>query len=389
MFTSRLAKSVTVVLTLGITLCVTFGLTSGCLDFDHFSSGGGSDGSAVIDAFHDARASVDLSLSDLAIDADQDGYTLGQGDCDDGNPLVNPGAFDIPGNQIDDDCNGLVDDPPAPCDQSGVASDATAFAGAIDLCKPWLVDAAWNPGSDNRARFIRTGFGTGYKPQLNSRFGMISTGIAGDEKEPDFVAPQPGTPFTGMDQNPAAEKVLKSPCNGQLTPLPALVLDLVALTVHIKVPTNARALGFSWGFFTADYPEYIGNTSFDLFEAILDSKAFKGNVAIDGNGLPPTVNSLLLTACKPAQGCMPHSCPAGLGPLAGTGYEMTLQGGEPMGAGSAWLLTTVPVTPRETITLTFFVYDAGDHYWDSAALLDGFHWLAAAPSCGGGPCAAQ
>jgi len=43
-------------------------------------------------------------------DGDNDGWTLCDGDCDDTNPDVHPGHKEICGNNIDDDCDGLVDE---------------------------------------------------------------------------------------------------------------------------------------------------------------------------------------------------------------------------------------------------------------------------------------
>jgi len=41
------------------------------------------------------------------LDADQDGYAAGS-DCDDGNPRIHPGAVDVPGNSVDEDCDGVT-----------------------------------------------------------------------------------------------------------------------------------------------------------------------------------------------------------------------------------------------------------------------------------------
>ena len=46
---------------------------------------------------------------DEGFDADGDGYTTCGGDCDDGDPAVNPGAMEIC-NDIDDNCDGNIDE---------------------------------------------------------------------------------------------------------------------------------------------------------------------------------------------------------------------------------------------------------------------------------------
>jgi hypothetical protein len=38
------------------------------------------------------------------------GWSLSGGDCDDTNPAIHPGAFEICGNKTDDNCNGLIDE---------------------------------------------------------------------------------------------------------------------------------------------------------------------------------------------------------------------------------------------------------------------------------------
>jgi len=44
------------------------------------------------------------------VDADQDGYTIEQGDCDDQDPSAYPGAAEDLTDGVDDDCDGLIDD---------------------------------------------------------------------------------------------------------------------------------------------------------------------------------------------------------------------------------------------------------------------------------------
>lgn len=43
-------------------------------------------------------------------DTDDDGQSIQSGDCDDTNSIVRSGNAEVPGNSIDDDCDGLADE---------------------------------------------------------------------------------------------------------------------------------------------------------------------------------------------------------------------------------------------------------------------------------------
>jgi len=78
-----------------------------------------------------------------------------------------------------------------------------------------------------------------------------------------------------------------------------------------------------------------------------------GNISYDGSAAPISVNAEFLTIKD--DGTMPvfFTC-------------MRQHGGTP------WLTTTAGVTPGETITLVFAIFDMGDGIIDSYAFIDNF-----------------
>ncbi|MCE9573900.1 MAG: hypothetical protein K8W52_12190 [Deltaproteobacteria bacterium] len=147
--------------------------------------------------------------ADENIDQDGDGFTTCAGDCCDSvecaNPaLVNPGAYDVAANDVDDDCDGTKDNYPT-CD-TGLASnsaDARDFGRAMDLCpiasqgaRKWgVLSATWSltdgtGAVDARSHAIRDRFGTNGAPRAGAALGVISSGVAADKDDvdPAYVA---------------------------------------------------------------------------------------------------------------------------------------------------------------------------------------------------------
>jgi hypothetical protein len=70
-----------------------------------------SDTDTDTDTDSDTDSDTDTDTGPVDVDEDGDGFTAVEGDCDDSNERVHPDATERC-NEIDDDCNGLVDDDP-------------------------------------------------------------------------------------------------------------------------------------------------------------------------------------------------------------------------------------------------------------------------------------
>ncbi len=327
-------------------------------------------------------------------DKDGDGFLPTDGDCNDNDCNVNPGAYDIAGNGVDDDCSGTVDDEPAACDGNLQLDSVEPFeaAQAIGLCrkatagasgklKTWGVLSAryvkpdLSPEIEKLSHGLLDTFGVN-TPLEGARVLALSSGAARAPNQMGFVPPDGFDKGYKNDTPPGYPK--ESPaCPGIKT---GQAHDGAGLELTIRVPTNARSFFFHENFFTYEYPHFICSEFNDFFVAMLNPKVPNlpdRNISFDQQGNPVSVNNSLLQVCAPqVAGGKMFPCPLGPATLAGTGFD-----GVESHAATGWLTTHAPINRGDTVTLLFTLWDSGDGILDSTVLIDKFEWSTQAISC--------
>ncbi len=345
---------------------------------------------------------------DNTIDIDGDGYTYCTGDCCEIESeclhpeLVSPAGYDFPGNSVDDNCNGTVDEVDA-CD-AGLGQDSTDpvdMVKSFDLCpKPAdkdyglltasvsLADGTGSPQAVQHKIF--PGFGNVIVPHTGGSFLMLSSGTAGNpytSTEEDLTQ-NSSAPADWYQAN--GNQFPSSPACGAGTPGNEPVNDPIMITLTAKVPANARAFSIDIYFFSREFPEYVCDYN-DFFLVLLDStytnpdpafqNPFDKNLAMDEAGNPVGINlapaGLFRVCCQGGMECgydplhnYGQFCTMGPGELAGTGlYEGSKEG------GTGWLVTRGNVMAGEDITLRLVIWDTKDNILDSLVLIDNFKWL--------------
>ncbi len=251
-------------------------------------------------------------------------------------------------------------------------------------------------------------------PRLGSSLGVLSSGWAREWDDTQGASTGPCTypPTSATDFGAPCFKGFQEPmtCIGTAPPgypkaatgctVANAVLDAISVTLQIKVPANANGLQFDFAFYSGEWPEYVCTPFNDSFVAWLQSTAFTGNppmsgdlnISFDAKNNPVSVNNGFFETCtsNAPTGCCANTTAMGCGAptgtaacmngpqgLGGTGFEdegTYCQAPSTGGGSTGWLTTKAPVTPGETITLQFIIWDTGDPNWDSSVLVDHFTW---------------
>lgn len=409
--------------TSGVGLC-----SAGTQTCDSDGTWGGCQGEVVptVDACGNGLDEDCNGNPDDSLDVDGDGYARCDGDCcdsaEDGCPQpleVGPGAFEVPGNGVDDNCDGETDTAPVACDvgldtQANNAADA---AKALGVCQQtpgsgWgLVNAQWvkvdgtgTPAAEQRA--VRPQLGAVTAREGGALLVLSTAHAAGTaDLNPGFSSFE-STNNTTSSGFPSDWLLANGGTRPRAPGCPALggstALDPVMLQLTVKVPQNARSFQVSSYFLSAEFPEWTCSAFNDPFLVLLTS-AFEGtpanpadrnlaNYTAPGDQRFPvgtnlaTLDTGYFTACKNGPiGCtslMPESITTctGTADLVGTGLEAVTdvcETGDQVGGGTGWLTVRGNVVPGETITLRFALWDTADPNFDSMVLLDQLQWSTA------------
>ncbi len=315
-------------------------------------------------------------------DQDMDGFTITQGDCNDCDANVNPGAIEVIADDgqgggggvmepADEDCDGEIDNVPGPCDAGIPLDSADPMDGArsIELCHPaptpsdWgVVAAQWVranglPATVNAHMGLLPDFGPNVATRAGESMLAISSGAARDETDPAFCSHScsyngAGTPPPGFPQDVPG-------CSGDTD-----INDDVGLELTLRAPTNATGYKFNFRFYSNEYPEWVCTSFNDQYITLVNPApmgSINGNISFDSMNNPVSVNVAFFDVCS--------GCAAGTNELVGTGFS-TSEG------GTSWLQTSAPIGAGETFSIRFAIWDTGDTAFDSTTLVDNFEWVA-------------
>ncbi len=342
-------------------------------------------GNACVACFNDTSITVDV---------DGDGMSPATGDCKECEPGINPGAYDLPDNGIDENCDGLADNETTTCDATLFANgDAWSHAQALGLCKvasgnSWgVVSASFVKAdgttacTDTKQREIMSAYGTN-TPTQGSKMSVFSSGTARSTSSSEYKAPD-GIGYSLDSYEPYA-----APTNPKYT-VPSAAgcdsgkagYDSCGLKLVIKAPTNAQSFGYNFNFFTSEYPEWLCTEFNDAYVAYYEGSmntASNKNISFDSVGNPVSVNNGLFTVPgtwpPPSGGTNPKLNGTGFAGVCSNNPGGTWVKKSICGGATDWLKTTAPVAAGEQITLIFNIWDTGDPKWDSLVLLDNFTW---------------
>jgi len=299
----------------------------------------------------------------------------GGGDCNDENPAVNPGTPEVPGDGIDNDCNGVIDGVGTvfdfECSGQCTGHTVPAYLCAMEVCFGDLVissnmssptgdayDSAWQAVNHFGS------MGNDLKPWAGDSYALLASGPAtGTFHSQDL-------PGGGSKPDPFAKDGFPT-------------YDNVEFKLVLKAPQGALGFSIDYIFFSEEYEEYIGSSFNDKFYIILQApKTTQNQPTVINNTECSNPNAYFDYIDKDGKKrcyiaintAFSEPCSKPKTNISGTGFECG-PADSAHGSSTGWLSTSWPIEAQETFTLIFHIHDASDGIFDSEVILDNFKWL--------------
>ncbi|MBO4350657.1 MAG: choice-of-anchor L domain-containing protein [Proteobacteria bacterium] len=389
-------------------------------------------------------------IADAQQDEDQDGFAICKDgailDCCDSQKwcnttkpeLINPGVtIDCNDNQLDDNCDGTVDEgelscsEPIPCEGEDCGVEACKFdygdcdqglewnnsnntksalllAQSMDICMGKSSDPA--KGALLEYSLHRSGYDkkkvapeqvnilpgmkdkkgkTLIKPRLGHTFALLSTGEAKDvyngvSTESQLYSDSYFDPSISMFMISVEDKIpdlYLSAHNHKLQSSKSCpsekdprIIDSVVLHLKLQAPQNAKGFSFDFRFFTREYPEYLCSEYNDFFLTLLTDEKGKPLQNKDGNISLDKKGYPISVNTAFFTTCYGCDSFDELYAYYPKPYKGTLNA-DTCGGGTAWLTTQAPIEGGQIFNLDFYIWDTHDSGMDSTVLLDNFRWL--------------
>lgn len=296
----------------------------------------------------------------------------GGGDCHDGTPAAYPGALEDSGDGVDNDCDGTVDEP-IECPGTCTGQTVDAYLCALEMC-------FGSPTVTNPHFYSPTGDSISSAWAAVAHYGNVTNDLA----------PQAGASYGLLGTGPVlGTSHSEDLSGGSWTSDPYLndgwdTYDNVEFIVTLKAPAQAIGFSIDYVFFSEEYEEFIGSSYNDKFYILLKAPVTTGNQTkivnytdcSDPNDYhdfvdPQTGKKQCYIAINTAYS---EPCPNAPTNIAGTGFQCGAAT-DAYGSSTGWLVTRWPIEPNETFQLTFHIHDTSDGIYDSAVILDNFHWM--------------
>ena len=209
-----------------------------------------------------------------------------------------------------------------------------------------------------RQRAILQSLGTMF-PTDGSNFVLLSTGIAG------------ANPVTTNSEDPGSER---GTWFGKKYPGWGDSFDEAKFTMDLKVPPLMHNLSYDLQFFSMEYPDYVGSQYNDKVTVTVNSPSKgtstymfdvnSGDFVFKSSDIPGTGFDLFAVKWIWWLHKWVPTSPSGVDTVTTTPHWSD-------DAGASALVTRVcPVSPNETVTVTFDIRDVGDNQFDSAVFID-------------------